>query len=81
MSREDEWEDDFRYILLFSNNLKKNYTSVGSIFSNIAADKSNDGDRPGFSEEEEEECRLTINNALVVISLEESVDLRAKKIR
>ncbi|KAK4037501.1 hypothetical protein OUZ56_029534 [Daphnia magna] len=45
-------------------------------FSNMAAEKSNDGDRPGFSDEEEEELRLTISNALANTTTEESIDLQ-----
>lgn len=44
----------------------------------MAAEKSNYGDGPGFSDEEEEEVRLTINIALVNTTPEESFDLRAK---
>ncbi|KAK4037831.1 hypothetical protein OUZ56_029857 [Daphnia magna] len=45
-------------------------------FSNIAAEKSNDGDGPGFSDEEE--VCLTINNALANTTPKESFDLRGK---
>jgi len=78
IERADESPEDFRYIIIIQQRfLNKIYTSIGSLFI-MVAEKSKDGDGPGFSDEEEE-VRPTINNALAIITPEESVNLRAKK--